>query len=47
MREAVRNWQPDAAPEEVGNVLTVGDEIATVSGLEHAPTVKFCNFPPA
>ena len=36
MREAVRNWQPDAAPEEVGSVLTVGDEIATVSGLEHA-----------
>ena len=24
MREAVRNWQPDAAPEEVGSVLTVG-----------------------
>ena len=26
MREAVRNWQPDVAPEEVGSVLTVGDE---------------------
>ena len=36
MREAVRNWQPEVAPEEVGSVLTVGDEIAAVSGLEHA-----------
>ena len=27
-----RRW----SPEEVGQVLTVGDEIATVSGLEHA-----------
>ena len=33
MREAVRNWQPEVTPEEVGSVLTVGDEIATVSGV--------------
>ncbi len=36
MRETVRNWTPSVAPEETGEVLTVGDEIATVSGLEHA-----------
>ena len=44
MREAVRNWQPDTAPEEVGSVLTVGDEIATVSGLEHAAYGEILQF---
>ena len=44
MREAVRNWQPDVAPEEVGSVLTVGDEIATVSGLEHAAYGEILQF---
>ena len=44
MREAVRNWQPDAAPDEVGSVLTVGDEIATVSGLEHAAYGEILQF---
>src|SRR5699024_3875768 len=36
IREAVENWSPEVSPEELGQVLTVGDEIATVSGLEHA-----------
>ncbi|MCC8182496.1 MAG: F0F1 ATP synthase subunit alpha [Clostridiales bacterium] len=36
MREAVERWTPQAEPEEIGEVLTVGDEIATVRGLEHA-----------
>ena len=36
MRQAIENWTPAAAAEEVGQVLTVGDEIATVSGLERA-----------
>ena len=44
MREAVRNWQPAVAPEEVGSVLTVGDEIATVSGLEHAAYGEILQF---
>ena len=44
MREAVRNWQPDVAPEEVGSVLTVGDEIATVSGLAHAAYGEILQF---
>ena len=36
MRQTIENWTPAAAAEEVGQVLTVGDEIATVSGLERA-----------
>ena len=36
MREAVENWTPYDMSEESGFVLTVGDGIATVSGLEHA-----------
>ncbi len=35
-KETLKNFTPDIYPEEVGTVLTVGDEIATVSGLEHA-----------
>ena len=44
MREAVRNWQPEVMPEEVGSVLTVGDEIATVSGLENAAYGEILQF---
>ena len=36
MREAVEHWELAAAPEEIGEVLTVDGEIATVGGLEHA-----------
>lgn len=36
MRETVRNWHPEVLSEETGSVLAVGDEIATVGGLEHA-----------
>ena len=44
MREAVRNWQPEVTPEEVGSVLTVGDEIATVSGLDNAAYGEILQF---
>ncbi len=44
MREAVRNWRPEVTPEEVGSVLTVGDEIATVSGLENAVYGEILQF---
>ena len=44
MQEAVRNWQPEVSPEEVGSVLTVGDEIAAVSGLEHAAYGEILQF---
>ncbi len=36
IRETVRNWVPHALAQEVGTVLTVGDGIATVDGLENA-----------
>lgn len=36
LRETVENWTPKAMAEEVGRVLTVGDGIATVDGLDHA-----------
>ena len=36
MKEAVEDFTPSAGAEETGTVLTVGDEIAVVSGLEHA-----------
>ena len=33
LKETIRNWTPEAMAQEVGTVLTVGDGIATVSGL--------------
>ena len=36
MKEAVEDFIPSAEAEETGTVLTVGDEIAVVNGLEHA-----------
>ena len=36
MRQAVEEWSPAAAPEEIGEVRTVDSEIATVTGLDHA-----------
>ncbi|MCI8803951.1 MAG: F0F1 ATP synthase subunit alpha [Oscillibacter sp.] len=36
MRQAVENWELAVVPEEIGEVLTVDGEIATVSGLDHA-----------
>lgn len=36
IKETIRNWTPRALEQEVGKVLTVGDGIATVSGLPNA-----------
>ncbi len=36
MRQAVEEWELSAVPEEIGTVLTVDSEIATVGGLDHA-----------
>lgn len=36
MKETVKSWTPQALAQEVGTVLTVGDGIATVEGLENA-----------
>ncbi|MBQ8344755.1 MAG: F0F1 ATP synthase subunit alpha [Clostridia bacterium] len=36
LRDTVAEWSPEIFAEEVGTVLSVGDDIAMVSGLEHA-----------
>ncbi len=36
MQQAIDEWKPAVIPEEIGEVLTVDSEIATVSGLDHA-----------
>ena len=36
MRQAVSDWAPAVVPEDIGEVLTVDSEIATVGGLDHA-----------
>ena len=36
MKEAIENFTPEVLAQETGEVLTVGDEIATVRGLPHA-----------
>lgn len=36
LRETVGDWTPKALSSEVGTVISVGDGIATVSGLAHA-----------
>ena len=36
LRETIRSWTPEALAEQVGEVLTVGDGIATVGGLDLA-----------
>ncbi len=36
LRETIRSWTPEALAEQVGEVKTVGDGIATVSGLDFA-----------
>ncbi|MBQ7920185.1 MAG: F0F1 ATP synthase subunit alpha [Lachnospiraceae bacterium] len=36
LQESVKQWLPTAEPTEIGTVLTVGDGIATVSGLPGA-----------
>ncbi len=36
LKESISSWTPEAMAEQVGEVKTVGDGIATVSGLESA-----------
>ena len=36
MRQTVTSWEPSTRPEEIGTVLTVADDIATISGLQDA-----------
>ncbi len=36
LKESIQAWTPEAMAEQVGEVVTVGDGIATVAGLPHA-----------
>ena len=36
LKESIQAWTPEAMAEQVGEVITVGDGIATVAGLPHA-----------
>ena len=36
LKESIKTWTPEALAEQVGEVITVGDGIATVAGLPHA-----------
>ena len=36
IKDAVSDWTPKALAEEIGTVVSVGDGIATVTGLDHA-----------
>jgi len=44
IQDAVDRWAPAVAPRERGEVLTIGDEIATVSGLERAQYGEILRF---
>ena len=44
MRDAIQNWSPSPKAEEIGRVETVGDEVATVSGLNNAEYGEILQF---
>ena len=44
MRQTVIDWAPSTRPEEIGTVLTVGDDIATISGLQDATYGEVLDF---
>ena len=45
IRETIDAWDPATAPQETGTVLTMGDEIATVSGLQNVRYGEILLFP--
>ena len=45
LQDAVQKWVPDASMEQTGTVLSVGDGIATVGGLESAAYGEILLFP--
>ena len=45
VREAVKNWTPEVLAEEEGAVASVGDGIATVTGLDHVQYGEILLFP--
>lgn len=47
LRTRLDEWTPKAIAEEIGTVISVGDGIAEVSGLEHAEYGEILLFPRA
>lgn len=45
IRDAVQNWTPEVLAEEQGTVASVGDGIATVTGLDHVQYGEILLFP--
>lgn len=45
IKETIKNWTPKVLEQEIGTVLTVGDGIATVSGLPNATYQEILLFP--
>ena len=44
LKDALKKWTPDSLAQEVGTILTVGDGIVTVSGLENAAYGEIVQF---
>ena len=46
MKESVENWTPEVTSEEIGEVISVGDEHRhRLRTGRMRPTVRFCVFP--
>ena len=45
LREQIKNYGQAVAVEEVGSVISVGDGIARIHGLENAMAVEMLEFP--
>lgn len=47
LRETISAWVPESTPQELGTVLSVGDGIAVVDGLDHVTYGEILIFPGA
>lgn len=45
IKETLQDWTPEPAAQEMGTVLTIGDGIAVIDGLEHAVYGEILLFP--
>lgn len=45
IKETLQDWTPEPVARETGTVLTVGDGIAVIDGLEHAVYGEILLFP--
>lgn len=44
LKETLKNWTPDVTAQEVGTVISVGDGIAAISGLDHVTYGEVVQF---